>query len=182
MQNHNNDSFSDDDDFENFDIFYEGGENSLTRFNIVICELYNNKIHGEAANDSNVIYHYLTINRYKKLDIDVINDMCHFINAEYIYLPNQHHNIFRNYINIIRDNYIKPQIAECIYLQNGESVCIIKTFWIRIIQRAWKRIFKERKNIIEKRKTVHALYYREINGKWPSYCRNYPSINGMLSF
>jgi len=182
MQNHDNDSFSDDDDFENYDIIYENGENSLTRFNIVLCELYNNKIHGNPPISSNVMYHYLTINRYKKLDMDVINDMCEFLNAEYIYLPNQNHNIFRNYRNIIRENYIKPEIAECIYLQDSESVCIIKTFWIKIIQRTWKRIVKERQNILNMRKSLQALYYRELNGKWPSYCHFYPSIKGMLTF
>ena len=192
MQNLNNDIFDDEeydddfdddfDDFENYDIIYESGENSLTRFNIVLCELYNIKKHGIQPSTSNVMYHYLTINRYKKLDMDVINDMCEFLNAEYICLPNQNHNIFRNYRNIIRENYIKPEIAECIYLQDGESVCIIKTFWIRIIQRTWKRIFKERNNVIKNRSTIHALYYREINGKWPSYCYFYPSICGMLSF
>jgi hypothetical protein len=180
MSNYEYDSFSDD-DFENFDIIYEPEENSNTRFNIVLCELYNDKIHGVASNDSSVIYHYLTINRYKKLNMEIINDICEFINAEYLYLPNQHHNIFRNYRNLIRDNYIKPQIAECIYLQNGESVCIIKTFWIKIIQKTWKRIIKERSNIIKKRSSLHALYFREINGKWPSYCNYYPSIKGMLS-
>jgi hypothetical protein len=182
MSNHEYDSFSDDDDFENYNIIYDSGENSKTRFNIVICELYNNNIHGVSPNNSNVIYHYLTIHRYKTLDMDIINDMCEFLNAEYIYIPNQHHNIFRNYRNIInKENYIKPEIAECIYLQNGESVCIIKTFWIKIIQRTWKRIFKERNNIIKERKSIHALFYREINGKWPSYCYYYPSIKGMLS-
>lgn len=181
MENHDDDSFNDD-NFENFDIIYDSEENSKTRFNIVLCELYNNKIHGESSADSNVIYHYLTINRYKKLDMDLINDICEFLNAEYLYLPNQHHNIFRNYRNIIRENYIKPEIAECIYLPHGESVCIIKTFWLRIIQRRWKRILRERINVLKKRAGLHALYYREIHGKWPSYCNYWPSIHRMLSF
>jgi hypothetical protein len=181
MPNLEYDSSSDEDDFENYNIIYESEENSKTRFNIVLCELYNDKIHGVASNNSSVIYHYLTINRYKKLNMDVIIDICEFINAEYLYLPNQHHNIFRNYRNIIRENYIKPEIAECFYLQDGESVCIIKTFWIKIIQRTWKRILNERSNIIKKRSTIQALYYREINGKWPSFCNYYPSIKGMLS-
>lgn len=171
----------DDDDFENYDIIYESESNSSTRFNIVLCELYNKNIHGIPHINSNVDYHYLTIHRYKRLDMDIINDMCEFLNAEYIYLPNHHHNIFRNYRNIIRENYIKPEIAECIYLPNGESVCIIKTFWLKIIQRTWKRIFRDRNNIIRQRSSIKALRYIELFGKWPSYCNYFPSIHGMLS-
>lgn len=170
-------------DEDEFDLLYDGDEISSTRYNIVLCELYNDKVHGIPSLNSNVEYHYLTINRYKKLDIDRIYDTAEFINTEYICLPNQYHSIFRNYRNIItQHDYIKPEIAECIYLQTGECISIIKTFWIKIIQRKWKKIYKERKNTLIKRKSIRSLKYREINGKWPNDCSNYPSIKGMLSF
>jgi hypothetical protein len=109
-------------------------------------------------------------------------DTCDFINTEYLYLQNQEHYIFKNYRNIItRENYIKPEIAECIYLPQGESVCIIKTFWIKIIQKTWKKICKQRKEIIKRRCSLICLKYREINGKWPNCCNYYPSVKGMLS-
>jgi hypothetical protein len=160
---------------------YDVDEVSLTRFNIVLCELYNRKIHGKPSN-SNIEYYYLTIDRYKKLDIDTINDTAEYLNTEYNYVYNQTHYIFKNYINIItQQNYIKPEIAECIYLPTGECVSIIKTFWIRWIQRVWKKIYKERQNVFNRRLSIQSLKYRELNGKWPQNCLVFPSIRGMLT-
>jgi hypothetical protein len=76
------------------------------------------------------------------------------------------HPFIRNYEAIISDdNYIKPEIAEVIYLSSGECIAILKTFWIRIIQRTWKRVYKERQNIFLIRKSPLSLRYRERNGK-----------------
>lgn len=176
----NESDYSDDD--SDYDLLYEPEEQSVTRFNIVLCELYNERIHGEPANDSNVGYHYLTINKYKKLHIEYINDIAEYINLEYFYLNDKNHKIYRNYRNIImRDNYVKPEIAECLYLQSGECIAIIKTFWIKIIQRKWKKIYKERQNLFMKRCSVQALKHRELTGKWPDNLI-YPSIRGMLAF
>jgi len=91
------------------------------------------------------------------------------------------HPFIRNYKKIISNkNYIKPEIAECFYLSGDECVAILKTFWIRIVQRAWKRVFAERTRIISLRKTINALKTREIYGKWPDVCCYLPGLYGML--
>ena len=77
-------------------------------------------------------------------------------------------------------NYIAPHIGEINYLPSGECVVIIKTFWIRLIQRAWKRVFHIRKNVILNRKRLLSQYFREIHGKWPFDCNYLPSIYGLL--
>ena len=177
-------SDDDSDSDYDYDITYDAEDVSHTRFNIVLCEIYNEKIHGKPSIGSNVQYHYFTINRYKKLDMKVIDDVTEYLNYEYrhIHRSNCNHNIFSNYSNIIvRENYIRPQIAECLYLVSGECIAIIKTFWIKIIQRAWKRVYKERQNMFMKRCSISALRYREMNGKWPQSCLIYPSLRGMLS-
>jgi hypothetical protein len=74
------------------------------------------------------------------------------------------------------------EISECIYLDTQECVGIIKTIWLKLIQRTWKKIYKIRKNIICMRKTPSSIFYRDINGKWPSNCVNMPSLIGMLSY
>ena len=103
------------------------------------------------------------------------------INLEYQYLGNQSHNIFRNYREIITNqNYVKPEITECIYLDTGHCVAIIKTYWLKLIQRKWKNILKKRENIIKKRCHPNSISHREITGKWPKDCSNYPSLKGML--
>jgi len=154
MMNNEYDEFvSDDDDIYFDEIVYEYGENSPTRFTIVQCELYNIETHGTPNNNSNVIHHYITMSRFKELNMDIIN-----------------------YIS-----EVKPEIAECFYLPDGECISIIKTFWIKLIQRAWKKIYKKRQDILKNRCSIQSLKYREIHGKWPSYCLHYPSIKCMLS-
>ena len=92
------------------------------------------------------------------------------------------HKIIRNYKNIIaRPDYIKPEIAECLVLPSQHSVVIIKTIWIKIIQRKWKKIYAEQKNIIKRRMQYSSLKTREITGKWPAHCCHFPTIHGMLS-
>ena len=166
------------DDYD--DIMYDPEEESRTRYNISICELYNKRLHGNENSD--VLYHYLVHSRYKILDINIISETSNSLNNEYVWLENQMHDIFRNYKQIITmDNYIKPEITECIYLNTGHCVAILKTFWLRLVQRKWKNIIKERNNIIKKRCNLNSLRHREITGKWPQDCLKWPHFKGMLS-
>jgi hypothetical protein len=93
------------------------------------------------------------------------------------------HKTIRNYHHIVSNPlYIQPQIAECFYLQNHEFVCVLKTFWIRLIQRTWKRIYQERKNISQRRMTISSLKQRELTGRWPPGLNAMPSVYGMLNY
>ena len=75
--------------------------------------------------------------------------------------------------NIIRKHNMSYQLhlAQCIRLPTGETVCIIKTFWLRIIQRTWKKVFKERQRVLKN------IYLRQRKGKV-----FIPSLTGMLWF
>jgi hypothetical protein len=50
------------------------------------------------------------------------------------------------------------------------TCCVLKTFWIRILQRKWRKIFNERKHILQIRKRLDSLRFRELNGIWPKNC------------
>lgn len=181
MINYDSDNESDIYSFYNLSTIYDAEEDTRTRFNIVLCELYNDKIHGIPPLISNVINHYMVIYRFKLLNMSLINELAYKIKNNYCYLENYHHNIFENYKHIItHPNYLKPEIAECIYLETDEFVTIIKTFWIKIIQRKWKNIYKERQRIFKNRSSYASIIYKELRGKWPDYCLYYPSIRGML--
>ena len=92
------------------------------------------------------------------------------------------HPTIRNYRNIINNsNYIKPEIGEYIVLPTQEAVAILKTFWLRILQRKWKNVFKERLNIMKMRSNPICVYARQITGKWPPYCSHLPGLRGMLN-
>jgi hypothetical protein len=138
------------------DLTYEPEEPSLTKYNIVLCELYNKEYHGYI--DGEINNHYLTLIRFKKYDYN-------YINSSRIY----NHSRFR------------LEIAESLYLQSFHCVAILKTHWLKLIQRTWKRIYKYRKQILLIRCHPTSLKYREINGRWPNNCSNYPSLKGMLS-
>jgi len=153
--NSNSDSSSDYE--ENEDVMYEPDETSPTKYNIVLCEIYNEKIHGNVSeNKKELCNHYLVLGIFKKLDMKCLNEMSSFYNKSYMEKINKitPHSTIRNYRNILTSpNYIKPEIAYCICLAGGEEICILKTFWIRIIQRTWKTIYKSRKEIITKEKS-----------------------------
>jgi len=136
--------------------FYQPEEISLTKYNIVICEKYNTQFHGISTDD--IIYHYLTHIRYKRFNY---NEMTNIISCV-----------------LTRS---KIEIAECVYLPSQYCISILKTFWIKLIQRKWKNILKQRKNIIQKRYNINSIIYRELHGKWPIDCLIYPKLKGMLS-
>jgi len=64
--------------------------------------------------------------------------------------------------------------------ETGVYKVVLKTFWLRIVQRAWKRIFRERKEIWRKRMTMGSLRHREIRGRYPSHINSLPSLIGMI--
>ena len=178
IDDYDSDDYDSDDYEENV---YDCDEISATKYNIVLCELFNNKLHSNTNKE--VCNHYLLINRIKKLDLDFIDDWTAPLNQDYIDRQEQitPHKFIRNYKNIItQPNYIKPEIGEIINLPTGHAVCIIKTMWLRVIQRAWKRLFKERNQVIQMRCRFQSLKHREITGVWPENCRYWPSFQGLL--
>ena len=181
------DVYSDDEDDDADSILYEPDDTCNTRYNIILCELYNTELHGE-TNDELLKTSYLVYCRFKKLDMDYIEDYVDDFNAYYLSLINNNsqcvtgHSVFRNYKNIIlKQPYIKTEIAQCVYLENQECIAILKTFWIKLIQRRWKNILQKRNYILKKRANIISLKHRELTGRWPNDCINYPELRGMLS-
>lgn len=53
----------------------------------------------------------------------------------------------------------------------------IKTFWLKLVQRSWKRVFKERQQMIEQNKNPRIVQNRSLgNASRPKL----PSIRGLL--
>jgi hypothetical protein len=74
------------------------------------------------------------------------------------------HPTIRNYLKI-QDSLYEPSslhIFEKIILETGESICILKTFWIKCIQRKWKKICNYNKKILKDLTVVENLKKREI--------------------
>ena len=58
---------------------------------------------------------------------------------------------------------------------------IIKTYWIRLIQRHWRHVMKKRAEIFNKIRSINNLKYREIHGKHMHGLNVLPGLYGMLS-
>jgi len=174
---------SDSDNDSNYeDSFYNAEEVSKTKYNVALCELYNRSIHGIPPLNSDVDKHYLLIYRFKTFNNNLFRILSNDIRTAYAYLEDQTHPIVKNYKYMMcQPDYIKPEIVEGLYLEGDEFVAIIKTFWIRLIQRKWKNIYKERQTILKQRCIARSIMYRELRGIWPPECLYYPSLRGMLS-
>jgi len=95
---------------------------------------------------------------------------------------NSCHSIIRNYHNIIKSlYYIQPHIVECVYLPapGSECVAILKTFWLKIVQRRWKRVYKQRMDLLC---SVPMMRLREIrSGSFVYEKIHVPGLRGMLN-
>ena len=94
-----------------------------------------------------------------------IGDVCRYLidySLSYITNPNIH-------------------IMKLLIRDNGVYNVILKTHWLRLVQRRWKNIYKERQRIIRERSNIKNILLCEINGKFNNYLDHYPSLNGMLN-
>jgi hypothetical protein len=111
--------------------------NKKNKYVLGICQLYNPLIHGKT--DKSIYSHYLYLFNIK--------------------------NIYR-----YKQRKLSPQIIQIIHVNDSEGnvVCcaILKTFWLKIIQRKWKKIMKQRNHILSLRKQPTSLFHREIYGRW----------------
>jgi hypothetical protein len=57
---------------------------------------------------------------------------------------------------------------------------VVKTFWLKLVQRKWKKIYKQRQEIITKRANPFSLHHREVSGSWQSDITYLPGIRGLM--
>lgn len=156
---------------------------------LAICCLFNPELHGYDTNStSNILSHYLI---YIIVDIeDFYNNLykqelnrCKMEYKNWIINKRTNHidiihPIINNYKAIIsKSNNYKINIIEDEILSGEEHVAYIKTFWLKIIQRKWKKVYQERKEILKIRKTFRALREKEMTGKWPKGARTWPKFS-----
>ena len=93
-------------------------------------------------------------------------------------------NDVRAYLRDYSSMYIrrpKIDIMKLIISDEDEYKVVIKTYWIRLIQRHWKKRYEEREKIIRKRTSISSIRYKELRGRY-NYGLNYiPNLNGLLN-
>jgi hypothetical protein len=154
-------------------------------FNLILCELFNKTFHGmDDSSDPNIQEQILVSHIFTNDCNDDINCILNNYKNYYRRLSNIDisHPTIRNYKHIIsRPIYIQLQIAKVMYLAGQECVAVIKTIWIKIIQRKWKTIYKQRQNILNIRNLPSSIFYKQQHNKWPINCRYLPRLAGMLA-
>jgi hypothetical protein len=193
-----NTDFSDDSNDDSYDYStntYEDNNiinNCLNKNVLLIPEIYNRYFHGKTVDsDPNVEGQFLVLQSFylnatsRMSDFfKYANNLCKYYKKYYekkYYDSSLSHKLLRNYNNIIKNpNYLNLQIGKIHYLKGDESVCVIKTLWLKLIQRSWKRVYKIRKLIMQRRCRPDSIMYRQFSGKWPNNCNFMPSIRGML--
>lgn len=73
----------------------------------------------------------------------------------------------------------KPNIHIMKLYTKNDGTCnvVLKTFWLKIIQRKWKKVYKERQKYIRKMRNPMNLFARELGVHF--HC---PSLYGMLIY
>jgi len=124
--------------------------NHSSKYNIAFCEIFNSSVHGKSDTSSkNIDSHFLVstiLNIHDFYNSPFMYQMFNFMRYNYMTYVDFYdylHPVIRNYHQIlIKKKYVFFEIIECVELEGGEHVAIYKTFWLRILQRKWKRYYK----------------------------------------
>jgi hypothetical protein len=85
------------------------------------------------------------------------------------------------YYSLVRLYQPNVEIMKLYILNDGTYSVVLKTHWIRLIQRHWRKALQIRILIMKKQMLVHSLYYREIHGKFPNGFNKLPTLYGLMN-
>ncbi len=94
-------------------------------------------------------------------------------------------NCYNYYQNIFNRRTIQnTEIMQTIIIQKDNLpyyTVVLKTYWLRLIQRHWKHTYKVQKYIINQRCKSKNIRFREIHGFYPKKISYIPGIKGLLN-
>jgi len=136
-----------------------------TAAHLALCELFCPRIHGVDNNSTPGIENHFLIH--------TVFDSKEFYASSYKEdeanirrkWPRHHYNQRHIRLEIVQMDQLAP---------GGEHVAYFKTFWLRIVQRRWKKVFKARKELWLKRSSIKALQEKQRTGHWPVGLRKVP--------
>jgi hypothetical protein len=146
----------------------------MSKYVLGISLLRCDDIFGYDANLKQINGHYIV---YTILDPSEFYDLSY---SDYIDLINENiayidhftpfgfnNDIIRNYNVIIhKEDFVKLDILCVQELDSGEETAVLKTPYLNILQRKWKKYYTKQQLFIKERKKLKSLKYREIYGVW----------------
>ena len=91
----------------------------------------------------------------------------------------------RHYLYIYSEiNFPKSHvhIMQLHILEDDTYTVVLKTHWLRLIQRTWKRTFAHRKAVLARRRTVSSILEFQRTGKYPAGLNYLPGITSMMYY
>lgn len=88
---------------------------------------------------------------------------------------------FLYYYSLVRLYQPNVEIMKLYILNDGTYSVVLKTHWIRLIQRHWRKALQMRKQIMKKQMLISSLYHREIYGRFPNGINTLPMLTGLMS-
>ena len=82
--------------------------------------------------------------------------------------------------SIIKIRNPSIDIMQLEILADNTYTVIVKTHWLRIVQRTWKKVFQQRKAVLNKRMQLGSIRLFELSGKYPADATYMPTLSGML--
>ena len=162
----------------------EENEQEHDTYQLALCEIHHSLLHGAGPvkNDKSINNHFLIYttfspdefynNNYKSEE----KYFQRYRQAQYqrMYLQYTHPGL-RNYTQ----KYNRLEIVKYHILTVGDSryhIAYLKTFWLRIVQRCWKKVYKTRQEILKGRSSIKALVERMTTGSWPKHLQTWPQF------
>ena len=132
---------------------------------IGVATLWNKHIYGEPERNHTILetswflYDALTLDELYETEFDWLAYYT-TIMIEYVALFNTHlYSVLRNYSTIISNPQL--DILKIEYLNSHHIIVTKKTIWLKIIQRRWKKIYKQRMQL----KNFHTIFRSQLIGK-----------------
>ena len=139
-------------------------------------------------NIDNIIDDEYYFQDYEKVHLEYCIGVYHTVNDNELILGSSISvpslmNYDMKYILEYMEDGIKPVYIDIMQIHITEDFTynvIPKTFWLRIVQRTWRKIFQQRQKIIQIRKSVSSQMYFSINGKYQLSASYLPQYSGII--
>jgi hypothetical protein len=144
----------------------------------IIDEIYNREQLFLDSEKQNGQYYIGLAKHMKSRNIILLNTISTktFYKYSYIYVLK-----YLYYYSLTRLYQPNVEIMKLYILNDGTYSVVLKTHWIRLIQRHWRKALQIRKQIMKKQMNVRSLYHREIYGRFPNGLNKLPMLSGLMS-
>lgn len=158
-------------------------EDEIEEFEVELNDWEYDEIYQE---DSNHVYSEKEDNHYyigltKRLNSDVLlmmNSISPTVFFRYSFSRVREYLVKYSIMNI---QNAKVHIMKLCILPDETYSVVLKTHWLRLVQRHWRKVYNERMRVIKGRRNIKNQSFKEIRGKYPYGLNRIPSIQGMLN-